>query len=211
VAVFAVVIDDGRNRSFIGKMERLTGETGGILYRTAPDRVVDLNDRFSAVLESIRCGYEISYTSALPEDGQGHVLHVWVCPDERCIGPGEAVFTALRAGWGPTPTAVPPTPLPQVALDVIVYADENNNNLWEPDEGIEGVNVRMVDPRKNRTVLSIRTMSNGHASFLAYMPYPMWLVVYYIGGFSVAIDPQNPPAGPIVLRVPPLSLPGVIP
>lgn len=213
VPLFVVVIDNGRNSAFVEKMQRLATETGGVVYRVERGNTAGLSAEFAAILALLKWQYEITYTSRLPEDGQTHTLRVRVCQaGGQCATPGEATFVASQAvGTGPVPTvAVPPAP-PQIVLDVIVFVDENNNNVWEPDEGISDVNVRIVDPRKNETVVVIRTDAVGHANFPVFMDKPMRLIVYYIGGFAVEINPAKPPSGPIVLRVPPVALPGTIP
>lgn len=216
VPVFTVAIDRGRpeDAAFLSEMERLALLSGGIPYRVAGSNTAGLAEQFARIADLLKWQYLLTYDSQLPHDGQLHTLRVKVCRIGECSTPSEQTFVAWPTTLTPTavPTVATPPPAPQqIILDVIVCSDENDNRSCDPDEGIVDVNVRIVDPNTNETVLEIKTDEVGHANFRLFLDHNMRLLVYYIGGFSVEINKDRPPVGPIVLLVPPIALPGTIP
>ena len=124
--------------------------------------------------------------------------------------------------WIPTPTATPganwsaPLPPPQPPIKVVVYYDENYNNAAEPQEGIAGATVLLLDATTNRPLAWLATDANGYVQFDA--PASIQLSSGYGGssglrisipylGFSRAVS-----AGQVIeVRVKAQTLPGLLP
>jgi len=100
-------------------------------------------------------------------------------PDEEDDTPN-TVPTATKAPWETTPSApATPTPEPGVTegpsptpgpsstpappVRVIVYYDKNNNGYPEPDEGIVGATVLLLDVSTNKPVAFAQTDESGFA------------------------------------------------
>ncbi|HZW03845.1 MAG TPA: hypothetical protein VFF68_07955, partial [Anaerolineaceae bacterium] len=118
--------------------------------------------RFTMV--SYHAGYSCLNNAIIEADADGVVID-WpnVASRLRCFGAGEYVnnlwskldaqYAAQRATAAPEPTQlptfapratpIPTTPVPPVTVQVLVYLDANNNQIVDPGEEINGLDVQV--------------------------------------------------------------------
>jgi hypothetical protein len=104
----------------------------------------------------------------------------------------------------PAPTAPPLKPL---VIQLTVYYDENDNNAPDINEGVAGINVRVVDSVTNRLLGQAFTDAQGHTTLFVSATNEVRLTVGYLG-YSQAV---KPPGGQFQIRLPGLQLPSLIP
>jgi hypothetical protein len=91
-----------------------------------------------------------------------------------------AGITLLSAPPTPQPT---PTPIPQalVTVDVVIAYDLNRNDSADPNEGIQGMSVRMLDAATNRPLAAGLTDARGFVTLQALTANSVTVVVPYLG------------------------------
>ncbi len=119
-------------------------------------------------------------------------------------GPGQAPGDAATATASP-PT---PTPTPEVVFNVtlVIYYDHNDNRAPEPDEGIQGASVVLIDPVSNKPLAQVFTDATGSV-YLSHTGLEQGTVAIPYLGFS-----RDTRSGEhLVVRIQPQRLPGLLP
>lgn len=102
------------------------------------------------------------------------------------------------------PTSTPPAPS---VLSVLVGYDRNANRSLDPDEGVLGLSVRVMDPLSNRELAHGFTDEGGLARFTLLHTGPLRAAIPYLG----AAEDFRSGGGQWHLLIPPASVPGLIP
>jgi len=91
----------------------------------------------------------------------------------------------------PLPTATQPgLPLLQVPVSLLTYYDANNNNKYDPGEGIVGISARVFDLTTGKLLAQGLTDETGRVAFTVSAPGAVQLVVPYLN-FSDIILPSG--------------------
>ncbi|MCB0190359.1 MAG: PPC domain-containing protein [Anaerolineae bacterium] len=104
----------------------------------------------------------------------------------------------------PTPT---PQPLQPIVVQLTVYYDENDNQAPDINEGVNGINMQILDSLTNRVLGQTFTNHEGHATLFVSATQEIRLTVPYLG-YS---QPVKPPGGAFEIRIPAIHLPSLIP
>ena len=94
-----------------------------------------------------------------------------------------------------------------VVVELTIYYDENDNKAPDMNEGVTGVNVRVLDSLTNRLLGQTFTDSQGHAGLSVSAAGEVRLSVPYLG-YS---QPVKPPGKQFEIRLGALRLPSLIP
>jgi hypothetical protein len=105
-----------------------------------------------------------------------------------------------------SPTPVTESPL---ALDVIVGYDLNANTQIEPNEGVQGLSVRVVDARDNTLLASVFTDSAGFARIQTVVSGDVVILIPLLG--ETLHLRQGSRQSSWVLRLDAVNVPGLIP
>jgi VWFA-related protein len=130
--LFTVAIDRGKpeDRDFLGIMQRMSDESGGISYVVKGADTAELTGEFVAIGDLLKWQYQLAYTSTVPADGKTHTLEVQV--RDQPVPPVEGAFVAPR---------VPP----DVRLVGIVPDQEVRGNVALTVEETRGVDLSRVN------------------------------------------------------------------
>jgi hypothetical protein len=93
-----------------------------------------------------------------------------------------------------------------VSVSVIIAYDQNNNKMTDPNEGVNGVPVRLVTVGTNQVVATGFTNNDGYVHVQAMTDAPVRLVVPYFGKFWDVTGDQH-----MTLLIPAGNQPGLIP
>jgi hypothetical protein len=130
-------------------------------------------------------------------------------PWERETTPGASPTPGPSPTVGPSPTLGPsPTPAPPVR--VVVYYDKNDNGYPEPDEGIVGAVVLLLDVSTNKPVAFEQTDASGFAE----ITIPPANAIFQAFRITVPFLGFSKPASPgqrIEVEIQAQRLPGLIP
>jgi len=105
----------------------------------------------------------------------------------------------------PTPTSLPVVPQ---TIDILVGYDRNDNGEVDPNEGVEGLSVRVVDVTSNRELSHGFTDSSGTLRFTLAAGSSFRVVIPFLGA-SEDFRPGSPVQW--TLLIPASSVPGLIP
>lgn len=109
----------------------------------------------------------------------------------------------------PTATAIPEV---LVAVELIVAYDLNRNGSADPNEGVQGISVRMLDTNTNRLLASGLTDERGFARLQAVTASPVTVAVPYFGEtFSVRAGRGRSQSARWTLLLEAGTQPGLIP
>jgi hypothetical protein len=138
--------------------------------------------------------------------------------------PTPTVTGITNGGWNVTPQATPlrvellsrpdllptPTPVPVVlqTVDVLVGYDRNDNDEVDPNEGVRGISVRVIDVATNRELTHSFTSVSGTVRFTVVTGAPIRVVIQYLGA-AEEFRPGSPAQW--TLLVPAANVPGLIP
>ena len=108
----------------------------------------------------------------------------------------------------PLPTAkLPGLPMAPVPVSLLTYYDANNNNKYDPGEGIVGISARVIDLTTGKLLAQGLTDETGRVAFTVSAPGAVQLVVPYLS-FSDIILPSGKA---VTVRVSGRDLPRAIP
>jgi len=110
------------------------------------------------------------------------------------------------------PTQIPsPTPLPDTpfTIDVVVGYDLNANGQIEPNEGVRGLSLRVVDARTNDLLASAFTDSSGFIQIQALADGDVIVIIPLLG--ETLRVRRGSPTATWTLRLNAANVPGLIP
>jgi len=110
-----------------------------------------------------------------------------------------------RPEMAPTPTPVPVVPQ---TVDVLVGYDRNDNGQIDPNEGVRGISVRVIDADSNRALSHGFTGESGTVRFILATERTIRVVIPFLGAAE-----DFRPGRPVqwTLLIPPGIAPGLIP
>jgi hypothetical protein len=108
----------------------------------------------------------------------------------------------------PLPTATAPgLPMAQVPVSLLTYYDANNNNKYDPGEGIVGISARVIDLTTGKLLAQGLTDETGRVAFTVSAPGAVQLVVPYLSFGDIIL----PSGKAVTVRVSGRDLPRAIP
>ena len=99
-----------------------------------------------------------------------------------------------------------PTPETVFNVTLVIYYDHNDNRAPEPDEGIQGASVVLIDPVSNKPLAQVFTDATGSV-YLTYTGLEQGTVAIPYLGFSR----ETRSGEHLVVRIQPQRLPGLLP
>jgi len=122
--------------------------------------------------------------------------------------PAAASFELIMAPPTIVPTAVELPPA-NVSVELLIAYDQNGNKVADPNEGVRGISVRLMETGTNRIVASGLTDPSGVVRLAAITNTSLRLISPYLGKYWDV--PARSGVQRIVLLIPPVNQPGLIP
>ncbi len=169
----------------------------------------------------ILVGYKYLQPQGLPFPGAAtYTLACFASP----LTPTPTTTGITNGGWNVTPQATPlsvellshpaisptSTPVPVIpqTVDVLVGYDRNANREVDPNEGVRGISVRVIDVATNRELTHGFTDLSGTVRFTIVTGSSIRVVIQYLGAVE-EFRPGSPARW--TLLVPAANVPGLIP
>lgn len=128
------------------------------------------------------------------------------------IGPSSTPVLAVAQLISAPPTVVPTVvdiPPVNVSVELLIAYDQQGNKIADPNDGVQGISVRLMEAGTNRIVASGMTDETGWVRLSATTNVPLRLICPYLGKFWEV--PVKGSVQRIVQLVPPANQPGLIP